>query len=694
MRRTQHYALKGGLNTETPPLSLQPGEMLGVLNYELVNGGGARRIDGFERLDGKHSPSEADYWIVNFDSGSTAIVAGDIVSAVAAPTSSDKAGEVLANATVTSGTWAGGDAAGYFYVTRQTNRLDPDFANNDIIYVSAADVATANDAATISGAPDDATDETMKQTAIELLRDRIGTVTGSGNIRGVWMQNGVKYAFRDNAGGTACDMWKSSATGWTAVSLGRELNFTSGGTTVIAEGDTITGATSGATAVVGRVLATSGTWAGGDAAGRLILTSQTGTLQAENLNIGASLNVATIAGNSTAITLLPGGRYEFWNYNFYGSASTRRMYGCDGVNRAFEFDGTVFVPINTGMTSDTPKHIIGHKRHLFLMFDNGSVQHSPVGDPTAVWTTVLGASEIGTGDEGTGFVTLPNDTLGIFNRNSTYVLYGASSSDWNLTQFSDESGAIEWTIQRMGVPIYLDDRGLMDFRQSPNFGDFENSSFSQKIKSLINSKRLLAVSSVRSRSKDQYRIFFTDGTGIFASFAGRKLEGFTDVNYGKTFYCAASVEDTDGTEVLLFGSSDGYVYQLDKGTSFDGAAVAAFIRLPFNHIGSPEYKKRFFKAVVELTSPGAMTLSFTPDFTYGFESGASEDVTTQPSGGYWNIAEWDEFYYSDQITGSPEIYFDGHGKNVGILMYTNHTYELPHIIHGVTLHYSVHGVAR
>jgi hypothetical protein len=78
----------------------------------------------------------------------------------------------------------------------------------------------------------------------------------------------------------------------------RRLAFTSGGTTAIAVGNTITGATGGATAVVMSVEVTSGTWAGGDAAGELIIMTQVGTFESENLNVGASSNLATIAADS------------------------------------------------------------------------------------------------------------------------------------------------------------------------------------------------------------------------------------------------------------------------------------------------------------------------------------------------------------------------------------------------------------
>jgi len=80
---------------------------------------------------------------------------------------------------------------------------------------------------------------------------------------------------------------------------GRTLAFTSGGSARIAAGDIITGAISGATAKVSFVELASGAWGDGNAVGTLTIYAQTGTFQAENLNIGATTNVATIAENST-----------------------------------------------------------------------------------------------------------------------------------------------------------------------------------------------------------------------------------------------------------------------------------------------------------------------------------------------------------------------------------------------------------
>ncbi len=78
----------------------------------------------------------------------------------------------------------------------------------------------------------------------------------------------------------------------------KTLAFTSGGTYEVKRGDTVTGATSAKTMVVNFVRVTSGSWAGGDAAG-FILGTPSGTMQSENLNVGANTNVATISADAT-----------------------------------------------------------------------------------------------------------------------------------------------------------------------------------------------------------------------------------------------------------------------------------------------------------------------------------------------------------------------------------------------------------
>jgi len=100
------------------------------------------------------------------------------------------------------------------------------------------------------------------------------------------------------------------------------VEFTSGGTYEIEVGDTITGATGSATAYVTGISLSSGAWDDGDAAGTLTLRRLSGTFVAENLNVGAETNVATIAAaplGSSPITTTTGGLAESINYGSGGS---------------------------------------------------------------------------------------------------------------------------------------------------------------------------------------------------------------------------------------------------------------------------------------------------------------------------------------------------------------------------------------
>ena len=63
--QTQYFPFGGGLDIVTPALSVHPGRALAAVNYEPWFNGGYRRIDGFERFDGRPRPSVQSF--VGFD---------------------------------------------------------------------------------------------------------------------------------------------------------------------------------------------------------------------------------------------------------------------------------------------------------------------------------------------------------------------------------------------------------------------------------------------------------------------------------------------------------------------------------------------------------------------------------------------------------------------------------------------------
>lgn len=684
---TQYFGLSGGLDLTTPAIQTPAGRAIAGSNYE-VHPRGYRRVDGYERLDGRPKPSEASYWVLRFDTGTVEIAADDEVEGG----TSGATGTALYDAVLESGTYGGGNAAGYVVLTD----VNGDFADGEDLEVSASKVAEADGLASERGASNDTDDSTWYHAAIERRRDAIQAVPGSGPVRGVWAYDGDVYAFRDNAGGTAGVMHKATASGWSAVNLGRELAFTSGGTYEIVEGNTITGATSGATAVITRVAVTSGDWSTGDAAGYLVFASQTGTFQSENLNVGANLNVATIAGNSGANALPPGGRYDFRNHNFFGSSDLLRMYGANGVGNGFEFDGTVLVPIHTGMADDKPTRVEVHRNHLFFSFAGGSLQNSSIGNPYE-WQALTGAAEIGLGEDITDLLSAVSGTLAVFGSNKVAVLYGDDSDTWVLKTLSDSSGAVSWTAQLIGTPIYLDSRGLRSMDSTDAFGDFMIGTVTQLVEPIFRTMRRVAVAGgMRVRAKDQYRFFWSDGRGLSVYF-GRSPSEILPFDLGLNIACLASGKDGDGDEILLVGDDEGMVYELDAGTSFDGEEVQAYLRLPFNHVGSPAQNKRWTKASLEVDCGPDTTLGLTAEFSYANPDqplGQEQLFSLSGSGGFWEEMNWDDFYWSSPVEGTAEAPIDGIGRNISIAVISNAVYEAPHILHGLILGFTYRGVTR
>jgi hypothetical protein len=759
-----YYPLVGGLDLLTPAISVKPGRVSDSQNYEPEISGGYRRIDGFERFDGHSSPSSAAYWILPITQTGT-IAVGDTITGA------------------TSG--ATGKVLGIFGANLVLGRVSGSFTASENLTDSAVLVAAAAGPILQNGAtlPSDHADYTLL--AANDWRMLIGAVPGSGQIRGVWVYKDVVYAFRDNAGGTAGQMWQSSTGGWIQIALGREILFsqattpsatvtmtvaspavitwnahglqngqpvvftttgalptgltagttyyvinaatntfqvaaTVGGAAIntsgvqsgthtatatvsptLAVGDTITGATSGATAVVKAVLLRSGTWTVSPV-GSLVFATVTGAFQiGENILKGGAIQVKASTAD-TAITRLPGGSMDFANVNFTGSTATQKMYGVDGVNPGFEFDGTTYVPIHTGMTVDTPTHVIGHKNYLFYSF-LGSVQLSALGNPYS-WSPVLGANEIGVGDPVTGFMpaagsSVGDSSLAIFTKGRAHILYGASSSSFRLVTSKWDMGFSAFTMQPVSNDIYgLTARGIQALTTTLDYGDFDYASVSHMIQPFMTSKKGLETCSTTLHTKNQYRIYFSDGTGLVVGLNGQKVNGLLPLNYGKPVRCMCTAELSTGLEVTYFGSDDGYIYQDNIGTSFDGSTIEAWCRVVFNNLGSPQIRKRIRRAVFEVTVTSYCQVNISYDIGYGNPDVQPSAVQPNQSliggGGYWDKITWDQFNWDVQSVLNPSVSIDGTEKNISFIFYSNRAQDQSHTFQGITFLSSIRRTER
>lgn len=661
--------LAGGLDLVTPTLSLSPGVARDASNFEASLLGGYTRILGYERYSGQTAPSFASYSAITAHITST-ISAGNTITGA---TSGATGKVIFVNDTTIIYT----RASGTFQVGE----------NITVAAVVKASVTALGAGYQISAK----TNAQYTALAADEYRSSISAVPGSGPIRGVAFLNNTVYAWRNNAGGTAMAIYKSSGSGWTAVPLGYQVSFTAG-ISEIAEGNTVTGLTSGATGVVTRVAVQSGTWAASTAAGRLVFATITGTFQAaETLRVGAT-NKATCSGAQSAITLSPGGRVEALVGNVRGTATGNRIYGCDGVNKGFEFDGAVYVPIVTGMTADTPTHVTVHKQQLFFSF-GGSVQFSTIGDPY-LWSAVLGAGEIVLPGNVTAMQVMPGDqstgALAIYSNNDTYILYGSSSADYKLQTFNIGTGAKAYSVQNLESTYVFDDRGVLSLATTLNYGNFSTAALTMNIQPFTQARRTLVSASSINRDKSQYRVFFSDGSGLFATIVGGKNIGAMPVLFPNPVICATEGQTSSGNDTVFFGSDNGHVYQMDVGTSFDGSAIAASLTLSFNAIGSPRVIKRFLRASVDATGDGFFAFDFTYDLGYASANYEQPGVTSNESisaAAYWDSFTWDNFYWDGRSILPTEVDLFGSAENIAVRISSSSNDYTTYTINSLIIHY-------
>lgn len=661
-------ALKGGLDLVTPTLSLKPGVARNALNFECNTTGGYTRIGGYERFDGRTSPSSASYTVLS-------VTMSDVVTigATINGQTSGKTGVLIATPT------------GQLVLTAVTGP----FTNGENLRVGAAVVAVCN--STLGQAGSAALFAAYSALAANSYRAAITKPTGSGPVRGVVQYDNAVYAFRNNVGGTAVDVWKSSTGGWVAVPLYKTVSFTAGGAATPVDGEVLT--QGAVTATVKRVCMKSGAWTG-TAAGAFVITTPSGgggnfAAGAATLSGGATV---TLSGVQTAIALAPNGHFEFVSGNFGG---TTRIYGCDSINKAFEFDGDILAPISTGMASDSPKHIAVFKNSLILSFV-ASLQVSGIGAPFA-WTAILGAAEISAGERITNLLVLPGSQSGgallVQTRNNTLILYGSSAADFKLVTYNNGVGALDYTAANLAGVYSLDDRGVMGLNATLAYGNFEQASLSVNIRPFITTNRSFAQACCCNRETSQYRLFFSSGYGLYTTIVNDKFIGAMPVYFPDPVFCVWEGEDSSGNEVTYVGSTAGYVYQLDVGTSFDGTAIASTITLNYDAVRGPRIKKRFRKASAEIAGPTYAPLSVSYSLGYGRADVAPQAIASYASN--FSIAQfdsgllWDNGLVWDGVSLlNSEIELTGSAENIAMTFANNTDYTGKFTINSLTIHYT------
>ncbi len=585
-------AFSGGLDLITPAYSLPPGALRDCLNFATNPLDGYYRVPGYERFSGQPAPSAASFTVMSATWSGVVPVVGEVATiGTLSGTISDVGNDYI---TLTK-------VAGTVPVSGPTN-----------IVVSATVRGTS---AGLYGSISPSFRGAQGAKAANIYRADILPVPGSGPIRGCIIYKNLVYAFRDNAAGTECKIYKSSVSGWVNVPIGT--------------------------------------------------------------------------------TLLPGGRYDMVIANFSAGSASTKIYGCDGINDPFEFDGTTYTPItSTGMV-EKPTHIYAFKGHLFLAYLT-SIVHSALGDPLD-YQVINGAGEIGTSDSVTGMLIQPGSgdggALAIYGRNTIWILYGTSAADWRFVTFAVGVGGIDFTMQSLADSYTLDDRGVISMKASLNYGNFDTNSITYNINPIIKSNRNLATCSSVNREKSQYRVFFSNGYGILTTIANERVVGHGLVQYPDPVLCSFDGEAPNGAPMSVFGVASGHVMQADIGSSFDGEIINGYAVTNINITKQLRIRKRFRKCVLEVQGTNYAEFSVGYNFDWAsdeilqhlFENGVANLTTISQ----WDAFYWDNFYWDGKGITPSYIELNGSGENIQLIISSSSDAIQEFSINSAVLHYTV-----
>ena len=221
---------------------------------------------------------------------------------------------------------------------------------------------------------------------------------------------------------------------------------------------------------------------------------------------------------------------------------------------------------------------------------------------------------------------------------------------------------------------------------------------SHLVQPIVTAKRGLETCATSLKSKNQYRLFFNDGTALVVGLTGQQDNGITFLNYGIPVRCICTATLSTGLEVTYFGSDDGYIYQDVTGTSFDGNTIESWIRPVFNNVQSPQIRKRFRRAVFEVQTEGYASVNVTYDLGYAnpnVQQGAPQpNLNLVGAGGYWDEFTWDKFTWDTQVFATPSISIEGTEKNITFLFYSNRAQDKPHTVTGCSVSYTPQRIER
>ena len=354
----------------------------------------------------------------------------------------------------------------------------------------------------------------------------------------------------------------------------------------------------------------------------------------------------TSTGWTTVVSNISSVDVDKLRHNTNSFTGTEAVIICDGANSPSKLSGSTFTvhptggdynPTGASFTTDFKNHQFYAGFSTTGLGPNILLFSEPNDDDA--FTNSGGSGNINVGFNITGLAKF-RDALYIFGKTKIKKLTGSVKADYILSEVTDNIGCIatDSIIELGGDVLFLASDGIRPIQGTARIGDVELETVSKPVQQLLqdlpNTHNLANMTSVVIRNKSQFRYFFpststaaADTAGIIGGlrFADRRVGWEFGELLGIRAFVATSGLIND-VEVVLHGDLNGEIYRQESGSTFDTSDVVAVYATPFLYFDSTE-KRKIFQHITLFSRPeGSSTINL--GIAYDWDDPNVPDPTT------------------------------------------------------------------
>lgn len=286
--------------------------------------------------------------------------------------------------------------------------------------------------------------------------------------------------------------------------------------------------------------------------------------------------------------------------------------------------------------------------YLWMSDGTGTLTFSAPNDDND-YNAIDGAGEINVGFSING-LGVWRGALYVFGTQRISQVTGTSAADWVVTPLTDQIGMTgTYSLQEVnGDLIFLSSDGLRTISGTARIFDRELGVITRPISTLIVPMGSSNLISTTIRTKSQYRLFQGTSNSDASTSQGiigtLKLQtnGSVAWEWSKTSGILVSSADDglfNGDELTIHGGFDGYVYQQESGTTFDGTDIPALYQTPYLVFNDPNIRKIPQKLCANFRTSGDVILSIGVLYDYAdpdVSNPADNIITLSGGSGIWD----------------------------------------------------------